>query len=187
VRVCHSGAFYLGAATSVNLVPGEEVGIAVLTNAAPIGVAEAIADSFLDIAQNGARTVDWLGFYGMIFPAMQNAEAVDFDYAEPPAAAGLSGPLAEYAGVYGNDYYGPIRISLSGDSLSMTLGPPDLLTTRALLPYDGDTFTFNTFGENAVGLAGAAFGRNDSGAVTKVVLDCYDRSGLGTFRRIAGH
>lgn len=183
----HSGAFYLGAATSVNMVPGEELGIAVLTNAAPIGVAEAIANSFIDIAQNGAQTVDWLGFYGMIFQAMRNADAAGFDYAEPPAAARKPGPLAEYAGVYGNDYYGPITISLAGDALSMTLGPADSSTTRALRPFDGDTFTFETFGENAVGPAGAAFVRDDSGAVTAVVLDYYDTSGLGTFRRVAGN
>ncbi len=126
-------------------------------------------------------------FYGMVLKSMRDAEVAEFDYADPPAAAQSPGPLAEYAGVYGNDYYGPIKISLGGDSLSMTLGPLDAPTTRALRSYDGDTFTFETFGENAVGPAGAAFVRDDSGAVTAVVLDYYDTNGLGTFRRIAGN
>lgn len=182
----HSGAFYLGAATNISLLPSEELGIAVFTNAAPIGVAEAIAKSFLDIARNGAQTVDWLGFYGMVFRAMRNAEMNEFDYAEPPTAAEPPGPLDDYEGVYANDYYGPVTIARLGDRLTMTLGPTDRPIARALAPYDGDTFTFETFGENAVGPTGAAFARDASGAVSKVVLDYYDRSGLGTFRRAAG-
>src|SRR5690606_6085819 len=42
LRLSHSGAFLLGAATAVFLVPSEQLGIVVLTNAAPIGVPEAI-------------------------------------------------------------------------------------------------------------------------------------------------
>src|SRR5262249_23524475 len=58
VRLGHSGAFALGAATSVMLVPGEQLGIVVLTNAAPTGAAEAISLSFLDLALAGAISGD---------------------------------------------------------------------------------------------------------------------------------
>ena len=55
----HSGAFNLGAATAVSMLPGEQLGIVVLTNGRPKGIPEAICAGFLDEAQNGAPTVDW--------------------------------------------------------------------------------------------------------------------------------
>ena len=67
----------------------------------------------------------------------------------------------------------------------MALGPTGALTTLNLAPYDGDTFTFETVGENWVGRAGAAFRRDSSGTVSAVVVDFYDQAGLGTFRRAA--
>src|SRR6266436_5848840 len=42
LRLNHSGAFGLGTATYANLVPGEQLGIVVLTNAYPLGIAEAL-------------------------------------------------------------------------------------------------------------------------------------------------
>ena len=50
LRLNHSGAFALGAATHVNLVPTEQLGIVILTNAALIGIAEALGTTFLDTA-----------------------------------------------------------------------------------------------------------------------------------------
>src|SRR5258708_370435 len=41
LRMNHSGGFDLGAATVVNLVPEEHLGIVVLTNGSPIGLPEA--------------------------------------------------------------------------------------------------------------------------------------------------
>src|SRR5262245_19164453 len=38
VKLSHSGAFDLGAASTVYLLPAEQLGIVILTNAAPIGV-----------------------------------------------------------------------------------------------------------------------------------------------------
>jgi CubicO group peptidase (beta-lactamase class C family) len=45
----HSGAFLLGASTTVRFVPDENVGILVLSNTLPLGVPEAIALTFLDL------------------------------------------------------------------------------------------------------------------------------------------
>src|SRR5262245_1607919 len=44
VRWGHSGAFTNGAATTVQLLPKEQLGVIVLTNGQPIGVAEAVVD-----------------------------------------------------------------------------------------------------------------------------------------------
>jgi CubicO group peptidase (beta-lactamase class C family) len=183
VRIGHSGAFELGTATNVTFMPGEDLGIVVLTNGMPIGVAEAVGAAFLDVAQNGEQTVDWVGFMGGIFEQMRAAEGPEVDYAKLPAKPKPAQDLTSYTGSYGNSYYGPLTVAGDGDALSMTLGPQGAPTTFALTHFDGDTFSFETIGENANGLAGAIFTVGDDGKAEKVVLDYYDRTGLGTFVR----
>src|SRR6185436_16024921 len=45
----HSGAFFLGERTEVALLPAEQLGIAVLSNAAPTGIPEGMTRSFFDL------------------------------------------------------------------------------------------------------------------------------------------
>jgi CubicO group peptidase (beta-lactamase class C family) len=182
-RIGHSGAFELGTATNITFMPGEDLGIVVLTNGQPIGVAEAVGAAFLDVAQNGKQTVDWVGFLGGVFDKMRAAEAPEVDYAKTPANPKPARDLTAYAGRYGNGYYGPLAVTAKDGKLSMTLGPQGAPTTFALTHFDGDTFSFETVGENANGLASASFTIGDGGKASKVVLDYYDRSGLGTFVR----
>lgn len=180
----HSGAFYLGAATHLRLLPSEQLGIAVLTNGEPIGVPEAISMSFLDVVDSGRVTADWLDRFGQFFQTMRDEERAPFlHWRTAPANPRPPAPLAEYAGTYGNAYYGPIRIWERGPLLTVSLGPAGNGTSVDLVPYDDDSFVFETFGENAVGLAGFVFRRDGKGAVSSVTIDFYDRSGLGTFER----
>jgi len=183
VRLDHSGAFASGAATNVMLLPGEDLGIVTLTNGSPLGIPEAINNAFFDAAQNGSPTVDWLAYYEQVVRAVLAGEQPETDYAEPPADATSPRALDAYTGTYANSYYGPLEVSADGDALSMTMGPPEAPTTFALTPYDGDTFSFQTIGENAAGLSGAIFTVGDSGAADSVVLEFYDQRGLGTFTR----
>ena len=88
-----------------------------------------------------------------------------------------------YAGTYGNSYYGPLVVTANHDALSMSLGPAGKPVTFALAPFDGDTFSFETIGENGNGLAGAIFSVVAGALKKKVVLDFYDVNGLGTFVR----
>jgi CubicO group peptidase (beta-lactamase class C family) len=183
VRIGHSGAFNLGAATNITFMPGEDLGIVALTNGRPIGVAEAVGAAFLDVAQNGKQTVDWVGFLGHVFEQMDAADAPEVDYTDVPDSPKPAQDLAAYAGEYGNSYYGPLTVSAEGGKLSMAMGPQGAPTNFALTHFDGDTFSFETIGENANGLAGAIFSLGDDGRATKVVLDYYDQTGLGTFVR----
>ena len=65
----------------------------------------------------------------------------------------------------------------------MRMGPAGSPTTFPLTHFDGDTFSFETIGENANGLAGALFAGAGGGPSPSVTLDFYDRTGLGTFTR----
>ncbi len=182
-RIGHSGAFSLGAATNITFLPSENLGIVVLTNGEPIGVAEAIGAAFLDVAQNGRQTVDWISYIGDAFARMEAADAPAVDYAKIPVDQRPARSPAAYAGTYDNGYYGPLVVSQSGDGLTMILGPDHAPTTFVLKPFDGDTFSFETIGENANGLAGAIFTVDDDGKASRVVLDYYNKTGLGTFVR----
>src|SRR5262249_39491623 len=61
------GAFDLGAATFVMLVPAEKLGIVVLTNGAPIGVPESVGFHFLDLVHAGKPGRDWFATWTPVF------------------------------------------------------------------------------------------------------------------------
>ena len=183
----HSGAFDLGAATAVSLLPGEQLGIVALTNGRPQGIPEAICAAFFDTAQNGAPTVDWFGFTAAVFQKIDEAEKPKVDYSRAPAGAKAARGNEFYAGTYANPYYGPLRVAVENGSLSLELGPAGRTTKFPLTHFDGDTFSFESIGENGNGLAGAIFaadaGAAAGGPASSVRLDFYDETGLGTFTR----
>ncbi|SDL92520.1 CubicO group peptidase, beta-lactamase class C family [Arthrobacter sp. ov407] len=182
----HSGAFNLGAATAVSLLPGEQLGIVALTNGRPQGIPEAICAAFLDTAQNGAPTVDWLGFTAGVFQKIDEAEKPKVDYSKTPPRVEPARGNDFYVGSYANSYYGPLSVAVESGVLSLELGPAGRTTKFALKHFDGNTFSFESIGENANGLAGAIFAPGADGAggtASSVRLDFYDQTGLGTFTR----
>ncbi|MFI2052159.1 serine hydrolase [Streptomyces purpureus] len=181
LKLGHSGGFALGAATNVGLLPSEKLGIVVLTNGEPIGVPEAVTAAFLDIAQTGGPTVDWLTFLGPIIKQTLAGERSPVDYGKPPASPAPAKANSAYTGTYANEYYGPMTVSTQGNELTMQLGPKRQRFT--LSHYDGDTFSYRTTGENAVGLSGVTFTVGSGGRADKVRVENLDTTGLGTFTR----
>ncbi|WP_443057538.1 serine hydrolase [Streptomyces sp. IBSBF 2806] len=181
LKLGHSGGFALGAATNVALLPSEKLGIVVLTNGEPIGVPEAISATFLDTAQTGGPTVDWLKFLGPIFQQTLQGEHSKVDYSKPPASPAPAKPNSAYTGTYANNYYGPMTVSAQGGQLTMQLGPKK--QRFALRHYDGDTFSYSTTGEMSVGLSGVTFTIGSGGHADKVRVENLDTTGLGTFTR----
>jgi CubicO group peptidase (beta-lactamase class C family) len=183
----HSGAFNLGAATAVSMLPGEQLGIVVLTNGRPQGIPEAICAGFLDVAQNGAPTVDWLSFTAGAFRKIDESEKPKVDYSKAPERTQPARANSFYTGNYTNSYFGPLTVAEEGGALVLAMGPAGKTTTFGLAHYDGDTFSFSSIGENANGLAGAIFaageGAGAAGTASSVRLDFYDETGLGTFTR----
>lgn len=184
VRLDHSGAFASGASTNVMMLPGEQLGIVTLTNGQPLGLPEAINDAFFDAAQNGSPRIDWVGYWlgtwDQIYAEMAKPSA---PWQTAPANAAAPGALSSYEGTYQNSYYGPLTVSAAGGTLTMSMGPAGRETRFALRPFDGNTFVFDTIGENANGPSGAAFTIGPDGLASSVNLAFYDTTGLGTFRR----
>ncbi len=73
ISIGHSGGFSLGAATNFAILPSVGIGIVVLTNAAPIGVAETLATQFMDLVQFGKIERDWLAGYSAAAGAANGA------------------------------------------------------------------------------------------------------------------
>ena len=148
----NAGAFNLGAATSFVLWPEAGLGITVLTNAQPRGLAEAIALLFgeqgLGDAPVGQPSRDWLAF---MQPQMHGLYKPEGEHAgqTPPAPPAPPQPLASYVGRYTNAYYGDAQISLGagGGTLELSIGATPLRYT--LRHWSGDEFVFELMGENA--------------------------------------
>lgn len=183
LRLGHSGAFALGAATVVNLVPSEGLGVVVLTNAYPLGVAEGLGATFIDTALHGKPRQNWLAIFKKAFsdPATVGIE-LGFDYSKPPAKPTPALDNSVYVGTYSkNDFFGDVEIAAKGNSLTIAQGPNK--QTSPLKHYDRDTFTYETTGENAVGASGVTFIIGPDGKAASVAVENLNTNGMGTFVR----
>ncbi|MEU6974661.1 MULTISPECIES: serine hydrolase [unclassified Streptomyces] len=178
LRLSHTGGFELGAHTNVTMLPGEQLGIVVLTNASPVGVADAVALDFFDIAEHGKPVRDWIPLIQQVYQQQTDALRSDTDYAHPPSGAAPANAADTYAGTYRNSYYGPAEVVAATDgTLTLRLGPKP--QSYRLTHYDGDTFSFETAGENAIGPTGVTFTPDG----TSFTVEYLDHEGLGTFTR----
>lgn len=182
VRLGHSGAFDLGAATAVTLLPAEGLGIVVLTNAAPMGVPEAVGASFFDLVLEGKIEKDWLEAFRPIFAAMAKPPyGTETDYTKPPAAKSPPSPSETYLGTYRNDYFGDLEVVEKGGALLLRIGPKR--SSFALRHWDRDVFAYQPEGEMAGGLSGVTFWVGPGRKAARVVVENLDVRGQGTFTR----
>ena len=181
VRIGHSGAFGLGAGTTFLGIPDLNLGIVVLTNAAPIGAAEALSQEFADLAEFGSIQHDWRPIYAGAFAAGSDPVGSLAGQSAPanpaPAAANSA-----YVGTYQNDYVGPATVSESGGSLVLTLGPDN--QQFPLTHWDGQVFTMVPTGENAPdGSISAVTFETTGETASTMTIEFYNKEGLGVFRR----
>ncbi len=177
----HSGAFALGASTSVSMLPSEDLGIITLTNAAPVGAAETVPAEVFDLATYGHLTVDWEPFLAERFKALET-DSDPADYSKAPADPTPAAADITYVGTYANPYFGSITITSQNGKLTMQAGPRPM--EFPLTHYDANTFTFETTGENMSGLSGAIFDVPDGSSTAATVnVPAWDHNGLGTFTR----
>jgi CubicO group peptidase (beta-lactamase class C family) len=182
-RNSHSGAFSLGASTIVQIMPDQGLGIVVLTNAWPVGVPEAVAATFMDLALDGAVSQDWLALYGQGITAAQEAEFKGpTDYSHPPANPQPARPASAYAGRYENSHYGTLSIIAQGGDLVVLLGPEQ--TPYTLRHWDGDRYVYQPTGENAVETTGVIFSVGSQGLAERVRIEYLDEKDEGDFARV---
>jgi CubicO group peptidase (beta-lactamase class C family) len=158
-QVSHSGAFFLGAATAVYLVPEEHLGVLALGNSMPIGLPEAICLHFLDLVHYGKPQREYLPLLAKIFSQMiASTEDSSPDYARlaPPKTSAPAKPLSAYAGKYTNEYFGTLEVSVEDNGLILRLPPRG--SYYELSHWDGETFTYYFASESTgSGRRGAKF------------------------------
>jgi CubicO group peptidase (beta-lactamase class C family) len=177
VRWSHSGAFLLGASTTLAMLPSESLGIVILTNGQPVGAPEGVAAGFLELVETGEIRHDWPALFG---GAIARLYAETTAFAEAPSAPAPARPLDAYVGRYANDLYGPAVVEATDAGLVLRLGPSPIALPMS--HFDGDAFTFRPIGEDALGISGAVFGFEDERAAS-LQIEYLDEEGLGTFRR----
>jgi len=183
----HAGAFSVGARTQVSILPGEKLGIIVLSNAFPTGVPEAIADAFFDIVLDGAPSQDWIetwnGIYDSLFGPTAIA-AMGAAFATPPAGAAPALPLSAYSGTYANGYIGEAVVTEEGGGLVLSLGP-DGVKRYPLTHFDRDGFTYVFSPELPELRSSAVFAIGPDGKAGQLVLDDFAGSGAAVLPRTA--
>lgn len=182
LRLSHSGAFNLGAATNYTLLPSEDLGIVVLTNGTPLGVPETLSAMFMDIVETGAVTRDWATPFGKLFESILENPSELAGTTPPPDAT--HPPDSAYVGVYTNPYFGQASVIDVDGRLRLRLGPTPM--EFALTPFGGDLYSFTPPGENSLGPTALTFHREADGAASSFVSEFYDTDGFGTWTRVPG-
>ena len=185
-RNSHSGAFALGASTCVQIAPDQGLGIVVLTNGAPVGLPEAMAATFMELALDGAVSQDWLTLYSEGIRGQMEADYKGpTDYSIPPLLPQPARPDTIYAGRYDNPFYGDIGVVEQAGKLHLQLGPDRI--AYPMRHWNADQFVFQPAGENAVETSGIFFtvgaGEQQAG---RVRIEYLDQKGEGDFVRRAG-
>lgn len=182
LHIGHSGGFCMGAATCISMIPDKNLGICVLTNAAPVGVAEGLTQTFTTTFQYGKPTRDWMDVFKKVF---SNPEVVGitkgFDYTQTPATATAALVNAAYIGNYSSDYFGSVQVDEDAGALILKIGPKPL--KLCLHHYDRDIFTFNLDTENLAGTTGVRFSIDSNGKAASLLIEGLNVQGQGTFSR----
>jgi CubicO group peptidase (beta-lactamase class C family) len=183
VEWSHAGAFSAGARTLVHLIPGEQLGIAVLSNAFPTGVPEGIAATFFDLVFTGRPTRDWVAVANEVFEAgYKEMLKPSLAYATPPASPASALPVSAYVGDYGNDYVGDAKVTESGGSLFLALGPAG--KRFPLAHFNRDVFVYAPMAEAPKARMGVSFLIGPDGTASEVTIEDLNDNGMGRLTRV---
>jgi hypothetical protein len=180
----HAGAFRTGARTIASLIPAEQLGITVLSNAFPTGVPESLADTFFDLVLTGTPMRDWVAAWNEIYapPPRPAIEAAVKRYGTPPAAPLPARPLSAYAGTYANPYIGNAVVAERDGELEIRLGP-DGKAAFPLSHFDRDVFTYRPTPAMPTMPFPVRFTTGPDQKATKVTIEDLNKLGLGVLTR----
>ncbi len=118
--VGHTGGV-AGFVSRVMLVPEENLGVVVLTNAEEVGAFDSILYHILD-HYFGLPPADWIGAFKSVRNTQEKEAADAMKKAEGARAANSkpSLPLEKYAGTYNDAWYGPVTIRGGNGGLIIT-------------------------------------------------------------------
>lgn len=178
LRWGHSGAFTLGGATTVVLLPTEQLGVVVLSNTRPIGVPEIIADEIIDQIATGGITEDWRSYWREAFAPLAPPIGPT-----PPANPTPAHPDDAYTGTYRNDVFGDVQVIAQGSGLVLDFGGGR--NTYPLTHFDAETFTIPIFPEEPDSPVPVEFVIGTDAKAMSLDLGDVEGSGNGLLERVS--
>jgi CubicO group peptidase (beta-lactamase class C family) len=183
----HNGAQSTGARSEVTLVPGENLGIAVLCNAFPSGMPEGLRQCFLDLVLDGKLEKDWVLYWDEAYDKLpesfrRRVLGETSDYSKPPAKPSPALAASAYAGTYRSDYAGTAWVAQKGKGLVLRLGPKEM--EFPLRHWDRDYFWYQASSETLFGGCGASFQIGPDGKASRLTLNAFNPDGRGVFTRV---
>ncbi|MBD8874040.1 serine hydrolase [Rhodanobacter sp. DHB23] len=138
--VWHTGG-WPGFVSRLTLVPGQDLGVVVLTNQQSGAAFNAITYRVLDAYLDAAHKTDWVAVYDK---AVKKGEAnADKSWAKHEAARDKDSkpslPLSGYAGTYRDPWYGDIVVGDEGGKLRLRFSKTKQLV-GTMTPWQHDTF-----------------------------------------------
>ncbi|MEO6050594.1 MAG: serine hydrolase [Pyrinomonadaceae bacterium] len=173
--IYHFGGFP-GWTSHISYVPDKKIGVAVLVNESTAGgdVGHTLAtyayDWWLGAGDREAKYAAGLDASAANYKKMQQAQVAAFRDREKRTLT-LSKPLQDYAGRYTNELLGNIQITVRQNSLGLTLGNIDVISTPftdkdtirvELIPGQGEVIKFGLNAEgvvNSLSYGGMTFAR----------------------------
>jgi CubicO group peptidase (beta-lactamase class C family) len=159
-----------GYVSIVTLLPERNLGVAILTNAESISAFYALTQEIVDY-DLGAPAMDWPAAYLKrdARVAERTAEAVDASATVRDAASKPSLPLAKYAGVYTDSWYGDVAVEEAGGKLVLRFTrTPALIGEMEHWQYD--TFVVRWRDRELRADAFVTFALNPDGSIDRVKM-----------------
>jgi uncharacterized protein DUF3471 len=104
-------------------------------------------------------------------------------YATPPASPAAALPVSAYVGDYRNDYVGDSKVTESGGSLFLHLGPAG--KRFPLNHFNRDLFAYAPFAEMPTAPMGVNFLIGPDGKASEITVEDLNEEGLGTLKRVS--
>ncbi|MEM1002994.1 MAG: DUF3471 domain-containing protein, partial [Bacteroidota bacterium] len=156
---------------------GDQLGIAILVNANPTALPEAVSTAFYDLLFKGEIPEGIVQKYSALW--MEHEVDPQVMYQKDPASYTPSLPLEKYTGKFSNDYFGEITVRKTAKGLELVIGPKPIIFSLNHLTRD--VFTFRTQGENRVGETQVIFSTDEENHVRHITIDYLNKFGMGTF------
>lgn len=171
--VWHNGGT-TGFRSVAGFVPGQDLGIVVLSNTADSNLAEALMMRYYDMAL-GQPEVDYSKLWLAAFKAAQTAS----DVPQRPTSPRPPQKLESYTGSYSNPIYGTAEVKMVDGKLVCSMGR---LLRFEFHPWDGDTFSFDDPISSANDDSFATFVTQPDGGFESVRLSLFSDS--PNFRKV---
>lgn len=185
VQWAHSGGFSAGVRSMVELLPTQQLGIVVLSNAFPSGLPEGLAASFFDLVFDRKVSRDWVTQWNGAMDAAYGEGAIAAAIApfkNPPSPSSPPLSFGAYAGRYSNAYVGEASVSEKEGALYLQLGP-DGASGFPLQHFDRDLFLMYPLEETPALAFAVHFAIGADGQASAVTIDAFNDNGQGVLRR----